>query len=293
MTPLNCYLVAVDAAEVYRRGCAAWPELNLPHERFVELMAEPALVGTGMASSIDPAEVVLAAACAIGDSVALQIFDRAYVAPHRAAACRGLGGDDQAAQDVLQQVRCSLLITADGEAPSQECACRIPLLKYAGQGRLHGLVRTIVQRMCTKVRNGGAATVPVGTFEKLSGVLDATLQIKNPTSTQIDRQATKLAVEHAWAALDKEQRLLLQLHHIKGLPVRRLGAIYGIHPATAARRVAGARLAFAHQLRSALQIFDPDRAQALRPDFESRLSLSFLRLGMDEKLPGVVTVPSS
>lgn len=261
-------------ADVYRRGCEAWPDLGLTFERFEALTADSP-TRDGPPASVDAGELVLAAACADRDAAALQIFDNEYIEPCRALVGRELVGRAVETDDVLQQVRCDLLL------PKSSDVAEIALLRYAGRGQLRGLVRTIVRRACIKARRGRDVPKSADALDVLGSAVEDALGSPT-TSSDRERAATKQAVADAWDAIPSEQRLLLQLHHLKGLPVRRLAAIYGIHAATAARRVAAARLAFAGEVRVALERHDPERAAAIRLEFESRLSLSFLRLGMDE-----------
>lgn len=62
----------------------------------------------------------------------------------------------------------------------------------------------------------------------------------------------ELAFDKSFAALAMEQRLLLQQHHIDGLSIDRLAKLYGIHRATAARRVAAVREALLASVRATL-----------------------------------------
>jgi RNA polymerase sigma-70 factor, ECF subfamily len=260
----------VDVLEVYRRGCEARPDVVLSLERFTahfdDARSEPS----------DAGELLLAAACAEQDAAALEIFDREYVTPNRGLVVQQLGGDEARADDVLQEARCALLLPPDtAQGPGA-----IPLLRYAGEGKLRGLVRTVLRRACIKCRARATATVEV-----LTGVVESAAGLADLHAGPGPRAATQRAVAEAWRLLPAPERLLLQLHHIKGLPVRRLAAVYGIHAATAARRVAAARLELARLLREVLTALDPERAEALHPEFESRLSLSFMRAGLDEEPP--------
>ncbi len=224
---------------------------------------------------LDAGEVVLAAACGAGDTVAIQIFEREYVAPLRGFAISQLRGAKADVDDVMQQARLALLVAPDGRD-----GAAIPLLRYAGRGRLRGLVRTVILRACTKARRRRVATGG-DELAALTVVVDAALRSAKADEAEPRRETTKQVVAAAWAELDADARLLLQLHHIKGIPVRKLATVYGVHAATVARRVAAARHGFAQRVRAALRTIDPERAEAVRMGFESRLSLSFMGLVAD------------
>lgn len=255
---------------MYRRGCEAWPRVALSLERFT------AHFDHARDDPCDAGELVLAAGCAERDATALEIFEREYITPNRGFVVQQLGGDQARADDVLQEARCALLLAPDTAGPGA-----IPLLRYAGQGRLRGLVRTVLRRACSKKRRGSGRD----TLEVLTRVVESAAGHAEVAGSSGPRVATQRAVAEAWERLPRPERLLLQLHHIKGLPVRRLAAVYGIHAATAARRVARARLELARLLREVLAAIDPERAEALHPEFESRLSLSFMRAGLDDDPP--------
>mgnify|MGYP001359263973 CR=1 FL=1 len=254
---------------MYRRGREVWPDVALTLERFTAWFPDD-----DRDDPRDPGELVLAAGCAEADAAALKIFDREYMTPNRSFVVQQLGGDHARAEDVLQEARCALLLPSRGSDRSGA----IPLLQYAGKGKLHGLVRTVLRRACTKARRGGAGE----TLAVLTRVVESAAGPSDPQAGRGARATTQRAIAEAWERLPAPQRLLLQLHHIKGLPVRRLAAVYGVHAATAARRVAAARLELAGHLREVLAQIDPERAEALHPEFESRLSLSFIRRGLDE-----------
>lgn len=261
----------MGALEIYARGCQAWPQIQLPAEGFVALMHDRMPAAVDDAGQIDAGEVVLAAACAVGNKVAIEIFEREYVAPLRRYTASRLVGSDAEVDDVLQHARLALLVAPDGSP-------NIPLLRYAGRGRLRGLVRTVVQRACAKERRKRTAVKADDDLFAITAVVDAALGGATAAESGRARDGTKQAVAKAWSEIDADARLLLQLHHLKGVPVRKLATLYGVHAATVARRVAAARHSLAHQVRVALQALDPERADASRLGFESRLSLSFMRV---------------
>lgn len=256
--------------EIHAAGRRVWSEIEISQAEFLALTRDwnPPTLRDGQ--SLDAGEVVLAAGCAAADPAALNIFEQHYLAPARVTALSENRGASADVDDALQQARVGLLIATQGSQPSM-----VPLLRYAGQGRLRGLVKTVVRRELGKLRDRPQAAAN----DDLAPIVDATLHALMTEDFAPQRNATKAAVGRAWSALDAQDRLLLQLHHLKGIPVRELGPVYGIHPATVARRIAKARDLLARAVRVAMGEDDPDRAAALRMGFESRLSLSFMGLG--------------
>lgn len=262
----------MNGLEIHARGCLAWDEIQLSAERFVELTQGWVPPQLAEGKVLDAGEVLLAAACAAEDPVALRLFERRYLAPvRRVALARLHAGAD--VDDVMQQARIALLLPQDREG-----VVSIPLLRYAGRGRLAGLVRTVVLRACSKARGRSLLVGGEDELNAVVGVVEAALHGTIANELGAGRQTTREAVKAAWSAMDADARLLLQLHHIKGMPVRKLGTLYGVHAATVARRVAAARLNLARDIRAALQALDPERAKAIRMGFESRLSLSFMEI---------------
>ncbi len=239
---------------LYAKGRASWPEFSLTHPRFVELVAAARHASH---PNVDAAELFLAVGCAANCTQALHVFEATYLAPARAYI--GRHADAAMVDDVVQQVRCALLMPAGAQAR---------ILRYAGRGQLHGLVRTMVKRVGWRMRKQQTQATPA--------IDDSVLVHIGQAPSQDDSAQTKLAVVEAWAKLQPDERLLLQLNYVKGLSVRELASVYDIHAASVARRVARARLRFAAHVRDAMAVYDPERAAAPRMGFESHLSLSFL-----------------
>jgi RNA polymerase sigma-70 factor len=93
------------------------------------------------------------------------------------------------------------------------------------------------------------------------------------------------ALEAASARLPARQRTILRLHYVDGLTVDQIGAIYGFHRATAARRIADARddllEATREELRGKLRISDSD--------FDSLVRL--VRSQIEISLPSFLATP--
>src|SRR6185369_9812673 len=91
----------------------------------------------------------------------------------------------------------------------------------------------------------------------------------------------KAAFAEAAGALDAADRLLLKQHLVERLTVDQLGALYGLHRATAARRIAKARDALLLATRIALARrlgVPPERLASVLELVASRLEASIERL---------------
>src|SRR5690606_4547847 len=120
------------------------------------------------------------------------------------------------------------------------------VLAYAGQGQLGGLVRVAAVRAGLNLLRdrGRLATGAAGSDDGGDELEDIPISADNPELARLKAQhrtAFKAAFEQAIASLEPRERSLLGLAIVKGLGIDRIGAIYGVHRATAARWVTAAR----------------------------------------------------
>lgn len=231
------------AAELERRlhaiidACrAAWPRLDLPADAFVHHLAEHLPEDGDLDSALSRVhcpDLYLACGCAAGDPAAFAAFD-AGVLDQAVPVLHRMGLSASRIDEVIQVMRTKLLVAG---GPQQ----RPSIATYAGRGSLVGWVRTATRRTALSLRRNMA--------EQLDGN-----DVKNrapermpfPADLELDyikgryQAEFKRAVEDAIAALEPEQRKLLGLHYSDGLSIDRIGALLGVHRATAARRIRAA-----------------------------------------------------
>jgi RNA polymerase sigma-70 factor (ECF subfamily) len=216
-------------------------------------------------------EVYLACACALADRAALATFERRYFSAIPAALSRlALERDD--VTDIEQQLRIRLFVTED------DGVARV--VAYAGLGQLGGLVRVAAVRAGLNVlRARGRIADGSG-----DGLEDFPSAGDDPALARLKaqhRSEFKAAFEESIAALDPRERTILQLAIVKGVGIDKLGAIYGVHRATAARWIASARDRLARGVHRALGarlgVAKTELADLL-PLVESQLELSLERL---------------
>lgn len=176
----------------------------------------------------DPAaaERALADGCARGDPEALATLERDYLAPARAGLAH-MRLPAAALDDVMQLTREKLLV---GDPPR--------LCGYAGQGKLRGLVQVVATRAALDHVRAQARLVPDDGAADLAAIDD------DPELAYLKahyRDAWKTAFTEAAGALDARDRNLLRLHHLSGVTLDALAAMYGVHRATAVRWLADAR----------------------------------------------------
>lgn len=201
---------------------------------------------------------------------ALARFERELV-PDIRAVLRGRGFDSEEITEVLQELRVHLLV-GDGGPPL--------ITQYGGRGTLRSWVLVCAVRGAVKLRRRqrheppAADEVLIDLVDRTAGQGDRDLAALK----QGYRDAFRRAFRHALGALDPGSRTLLRLHAIDGLTIDEIGALQGVHRATAARRLERARDSLFRGTRAALMgELGTDRleAESILRWVRSRIDLSF------------------
>jgi RNA polymerase sigma-70 factor (ECF subfamily) len=222
-------------------------------------------------------DLFLACACARGVGAALEKFEQLYGAEIARTAQRferpGLPTDD-----LIQALRAKLFTVPGGGGP--EARPRIAM--YTGQGFLQNWVRVTTTRTFIDACRCHTEAPEVPIRNELVAVLpepkgDPELQLlKREHVTHF-----KASFAEAVAALDSADRLLLRQHLVERLTIDQLGALYHLHRASAARRIAKARDALLVATRIALARrlgLPPERLASVLELVASRLEASIERL---------------
>jgi len=203
----------------------ALPGVAVPHEALVQQLALRA--GTDGLDALDDEgviELALACACARSDRRALAIVEERYMSVV-APALAHMRLDAGMVDDVAQAVRDKLLVA--------EAGGEIKLLRYAGRGTLHGLVKvTAVRTAISLLRKQSGVAAPVDDFERLAEPAD------DPELHFLKaryRQAFKAAFARAVGELDGRERNVLRLHHIGGMTLEQVARMYGVDRSTIVR----------------------------------------------------------
>jgi RNA polymerase sigma-70 factor (ECF subfamily) len=215
----------------YAAGQAQWHSVPLGPERFVRHLARHLPEGAeDSLRQLHGADLYLACACAEGEPRALRAFEQHILqrVPPR------LGQLSQATvDDVLQELRQRLLLRR-GEAPPR-------IADYSGRGPLLAWVRIIAARIAGELAHQQGRQV---LFDEPPEVLARMLSSNDPERELLredSRQALAEALRKALAVLPERERALLRLHHLHGLTMDRLAAMYGESRSSVARHVAQAR----------------------------------------------------
>lgn len=263
---------AVD--RILEAGRAAFPAIGAPGPEVARLLTVR-LDGEERPEALAADELYLAAACALGDRAALGEFEQRYFGVIPAALSRlSLSRDE--IDEVTQQLRIRLFVAEPGE-PAR-------VLAYAGQGQLGGLVRVASVRAGLNLLRDRGRLASSGGSDEGDDLEDIPIRADNPELAKLKaqhRRAFKAAFEQAIASLEPRERSLLGLAIVKGLGIDRIGAIYGVHRATAARWVTSARANLTKSLHKILATqlgVAPSGVDDLLPLVESQLELSLERL---------------
>jgi RNA polymerase sigma-70 factor (ECF subfamily) len=254
---------------ILERGRAEFPAVAAGAGA-LEALIRDRLRGEEAPDQLDASEIYLACACALADPHAIAMFERRYFGVIPAALSRlALSRDDIA--EIEQQLRVRLFVTEADGVPR--------VVTYAGAGQLAGLVRVAALRIgLNRLRDRGRIA------EVGDGLDEIPLAVDDPALAQLKvqhRVAFKAAFEEAIRELDPRERAVLDLALVKGLGIDQIGAIYGVHRATAARWIAAARdhLGRAvHRVLGAKLGIHASQLGELVPLVESQLELSLERL---------------
>lgn len=185
-------------------------------------------------SAIRAADVLLVCGCLRGDRVALDRFDAMLRGEVRAAAATTRSAADQA-DSVLQDLRAHLLAGKDGPA----------LAQYGAKGALQGFLRISAVRELINVHERHRREAPVEQLElaEAGGAIDPELQQFKLRY----RDDFAACFREALSGLTPRERSLLRLSAFEKLSIDKIGALFDVHRATAARWLEGIKTRLAER----------------------------------------------
>ena len=206
---------------------AAYPDFAVPEDEFLGYLA--ARLPTGVPVPTALAAVVITDlyfACAIarGDGAALRAFEIVQLASIDAAIAH-LDGGSALVADVKTAVRDRVL--AHGGKGK--------IVEYHGRGSLQGWLRVVAVREALQLLRSRRREAPMP--EDLATKLAVEPPALNGNEQRIYREGFTTAL----ATLTPRERNLLRQHYLHHATVAEIGALYGVHGATAARWIAQIR----------------------------------------------------
>lgn len=178
-----------------------------------------------------PGDLALALAAGRGIVAAIAELERQFRITID-STCRRFAGPGQTADDLKQILRAKLFVAEPGKSPK--------IADYGGQGFLENWLRVTAVRIFLDLHKRKDRA-----REELAG--DDVLALPEPSDLMLDvikteyRAAVAAAMHVAARKLEPGDRHLLRQHFVANLSIDQLGAVLGIHRATAARRITRAR----------------------------------------------------
>lgn len=252
---------------------SAWPELEVSPHDFVGFLAERHNSNTFTPSAPlkHAADLWLAYACIRAVPAAHASFHAVYT-PIITRVLARRGAQDSQLQDLLHNVLEKLLLPRDDKPPL--------LMDYSGQGSLKSWVSTVaVTTLLMSRRSSERRREDMCGDDALESRLaedGGELQFLK----QHYRKPVETAISSALAQLGDRERVLLRLHLVERMSIDRLGTMYNVNRATAARWLANARAsvlkATRAEMRRALRVSESECDSIIKL-VDSQLQVSVAR----------------
>ena len=225
---------------IVAEGRAAWPELAVDASDVVAFIGRQVtgdLADTAL-DGLRPADLYLACGCARGITAAIAAFDRDYIREVDVALSRMRIGAPRLA-DVKQLVRQRLFV--GGGANPAATPPPLPrfgagkIVEYGGRGDLRRWVRSVAVRTCLNELRKGKREILVDDDHLIA---QHAIAADDPEVEYMKRTYAsefKAAFSEALKQLAPREQTLLRYHHVDGLNIDEIGAIYRIHRVTAFR----------------------------------------------------------
>jgi len=270
-------LPSTDGALVralHERGRAAHPQVQVDRASFARHLAacgapldDPAAV-----AALHVEDLYLCAAALGGDAAAAMTLRRL----HRPVVARYLRNVDgsPAFVDEVEQRLWSASLLASAEGPPK-------LASYTGRGPLAGWVGVSAQRLALSLMRHEQAEKRAAEGQRR----EAERVADDPELgflKQHLRGRFREAVTRALAILSDHERLIYRMYVVDGVPMERIGKIYGVTPSTISRRMSAARTAVVAEAQRLLK----DEMGVATEEYESmaRLLVSQLDLSVSRVL---------
>jgi RNA polymerase sigma-70 factor (ECF subfamily) len=265
--------LAATLSQLRAGARAAYPDLAIDGAIFAAELARRlgAAASPEVLARVRADHVHLAIACAGGDPLAIRRFEAEFLDEVDAAAGRLRARPDQA-DEVRGQLRRILFVAEPGRPAA--------LHEFSGRGDLRSYLRVIATRELVRVINKSRREIGVtdeAFFDMLSPASDPELGYLR----EHYRADVEAAIRAALAALPDQPRALLRYSVVDGWTIDRIGALYGVHRATAGRWVAAAREQLGAAIRAALAArlaISVDEVDSIIRLVQSRIEVSLERL---------------
>ncbi len=232
-----------DFATHWEAAQAAWPQLGADIGLYAKHLAQALKTSSEPLAALRDmrsADLYLAFACGTGSALAIGCFETAFFPDIPSVVA---GNEGLSVADVSQMLRERLF------SPRAEKGPRI--LQYSGRGKLRTWFRMVLVRTVLNATRGHReeAIAPEEIAERALAHADPELAVIRATYLREFTTSFAKAIEE----LSGDKRRLLYHSIVDELSIDQIARIYGIHRATAARRLVAARDALATKLREHLE----------------------------------------
>jgi RNA polymerase sigma-70 factor, ECF subfamily len=261
--------------ELVTSGQVAWPTLRLPPPALVTFIAHNVTrdvdaTAADMLHNLRAGDLHLATACAAGDPLALQIFEQLMSTEINIALAR-MRVTGARLQDVKQLVLQRLFVGTQGGTGK--------IIEYGGRGDLRRWVRSVAVRTCLNEMRKHKREVPME--DQL--IANHALPGEDPRLAYMKQTYAaefKSSFAVALGKVTAREQTLLRYHHVDGLNIDEIGAIYRVHRVTAFRWLEKAKeqlvTATLVDLKDRLDI-SPDELNSVLRMIRSQVQLSLVR----------------
>lgn len=216
-------------------GQSHWPDLHLEPAAFVAFVAARLpddRVADEALATIRVADLYLTCACALGSAAALNAFDSRFMGEVALGLAR-MNVSAAQVDEVKQLVRQKLFLGENGESGK--------IAEYSGRGDLRRWVRSIAVRTCLNELRRHKRMIPASDDRLLDDMSSDDDDPELAYMKERYRNQFREAFVRAVQMLGDREQALLRYHHVDGLNIDEIGAIYRVHRVTAYRWVEKAR----------------------------------------------------
>ena len=201
----------------FEDGLATWPGVSLSFDTFAACVGKLGVTEDDLAAR--GPDLLLVIACGAGDAAAIRQFDAAFLSGVDGRVARFEFSADKL-DELRQRLRTKLLVgTSAG------------IRNYRGRAPLGAWLHVTAIRLAIDIAGTPAADPGIDLLDLASP--DQTPEVE--ATRNLYKEQFKTALEESFRALAPREKTILRLHIVDGLNIDGIGAIYGVHRATAAR----------------------------------------------------------
>jgi RNA polymerase sigma-70 factor, ECF subfamily len=271
--PPSCDVIA----ELLRRARATWTEVELDTQAFASYLESRLPPGVEIGEALHQMrtdDLYLACACSRGDPAAIAAFERRCLTVVDETLPRMTGVERHVIDDVKQELRSRLLV-ADAGPPR--------IVEFSGRGELRRWVRALAVREALAMTRRARREAPAEE-DLLERALVSAQDPELDYLKQLYRNEFTSALSEALRDLSSLEQMMLRQSVVDGLTIDELGALHGVHRATAARWLSRAHTSLSAKAKSILM----RKLDVQPPELQSilRLIRSGLQVSLRFLFPG-------